>query len=64
MTEIILRSSLEILIAAALVVGFCFEDRVARWERRIWHRVRRFFGRSNIVEIDRKRSPQDGSRAI
>ncbi|MBP5617875.1 MAG: hypothetical protein J6X61_01830 [Clostridia bacterium] len=64
MTGIILRSALEVLIAAALVVGFCFEDRVARWERRTWHRIRRRFGRSNVVEINRKRSPQDGSRAI
>ena len=64
MTGIILRSALEILIAAALVVGFCFEDRVARWERRMWHRIRRRFGKGNVIEIDRKRSPQDGSRAI
>lgn len=64
MTEIILRSAFEILIAGALVVGFCFEDRVARWERRIWHRIRRRLGKSNVVEIDRKRSPRDGSRAI
>ena len=64
MTEIILRSALEILIAIALVVGFCFEDRVARWERRVWHRIRRRFGRSNIIEIDRKKAARDGSRAI
>ena len=64
MTAVLLRSTLEILIAAALVVGFCFEDKVARWERRLWHRIRRLFGRSNIIELDRKRSPRDGSRAI
>ena len=64
MTAIVLRSGLEILIAVALVVGFCFEGRVAAWERRLWHRVRRFFGKSNVIELDRKRSPRDGSRAI
>lgn len=64
MTAIVLRSALEILVAAALVVGFCFEDKVARWERRLWHRIRRLFGRDNVIEIDRKKSPGNGSRAI
>ena len=64
MTAIVLRSALEILVAAALVVGFCFEDKVARWERRLWHRIRRLFGRNNVIEINRKKSPGNGSRAI
>lgn len=64
MTAVVLRSALEILVAAALVVGFCFEDKVARWERRLWHRIRRLFGRNNVIEIDRKKSPGNGSRAI
>ncbi len=64
MTAVVLRSALEILIAAALVVGFCFEDKVARWERRLWHRIRRLFGRDNVIEINRKKSPGNGSRAI
>ena len=63
-TMMTVRSVLEILTAVALVVGFFFEDKVADWERRMLYRIKKRLGRSNVLEFHRKRSPQDGSRAI
>ncbi len=63
-TMMTVRSVLEILTAVALVVGFFFEDKVADWERRMLYRIRKRLGKSNVLEFHRKRSPQDGSRAI
>lgn len=63
-TMMTIRSVLEILAAAALVLGFFFEDKVAAWERRLFYKIKRRLGKSNIIELHRKRSPRDESRAI
>lgn len=39
----IIQTAIEIAICLGFVIGFCNEDKVARWERNIWCKMRRHF---------------------
>jgi|GEM_PF-6868805 len=41
MNGFVIQSALEILIAAAIILGFFFEDRLVRLERRLMRKLRR-----------------------
>ncbi len=63
--EYAIRTTIEILIAILLVIGFIYEKNIAEWEQKIIKKIRRrFFHKSNIIPFDAKRSPRDESRAI
>lgn len=63
--EYSVRTAIEILIAALLIIGVIYEGRIAEWEEKLLRKIRRrFFRKSNIIPFNAKRSPRDESRAI
>lgn len=45
MEEIIVKAFLEAILVVSLLYLFCFENDVAKWERRVWARFKRFIRR-------------------
>ena len=45
MEEIIIKSFLEAILVTSLLYLFCFENDVAKWERRVWAKFKRFIRR-------------------
>ena len=45
MEEIIIKAFLEAIAVTSLLYLFCFENDVAKWERRVWAKFKRFIRR-------------------
>ena len=42
-----IQTIIEVILVAALLVGFKYEDRIARWEQGVIARVKKAFSRHN-----------------
>jgi hypothetical protein len=45
MEEIIIKAFLEAILVTSLLYLFCFENDVAKWERRVWARFKKWLRR-------------------
>ena len=45
--EHVIQTAIEVILVAALLVGFKYEDRIARWEQGVIARVKKAFSRHN-----------------
>ena len=46
-SEHVIQTVIEVILVAALLVGFKYEDRIAEWEQGVIARVKKTFGRYN-----------------